>query len=128
MAHHDYCSVEITDGRLEHVLGAHIQMIGGLIKNQTVDRLKQELDHGQSGTFSTAQELDLLVTGLAPEHEGTQDISDLRTYVALGHTVDGIKDRQFPIEQLGLVLCEVSYLHIMPHPEATCIESAARPI
>ena len=37
VAHEDDGAVELADGFFEHVLGAHVQVVGGLVENQQVD-------------------------------------------------------------------------------------------
>ena len=88
-------------------------MVGRLVENQQVDRLQQQTNHSQSTTLSTTKHLDLFVSGLASKHKGAKDIVDAQTDIASRHIVDGLKHREVLVQQLRLVLCEVTYLHVM---------------
>ena len=37
---YDYCAVEILDSIFQYILGAHVEMIGGLIHDEQVDGLQ----------------------------------------------------------------------------------------
>ena len=99
---------KVAYGLLQHVLRAHIEVVGRLVEDEKVDRLQQQLYHGQTAPLASAQHLHFLVRGLASEHEGTQYVAYLQPYVAHGSTVDGVEDRQLVVKQLCLVLGEVA--------------------
>ena len=117
VAHDDHRAVEGLDGTLEHVLALEVEVVGGLVEDEAVDGLQQELDHRQSGAFAAGEHLHLLVGGLAAEHEGAQYVAYLQPYVAAGHAVDGLEHGELAVEQLRLVLCEVADLHVVTHLE-----------
>ena len=53
VANDDDGAVELANGFLEYILGAHIEMVGGLVEDEEVDLLEQELDHGQTAALTT---------------------------------------------------------------------------
>ena len=117
MAHYDDGAVEVAYGGLEHVLGAHVQVVGGLVEDEEVHRLEQQLDHGQAAALAAREHLDLLVRRLAAKHERAQYVADAQADVALGHAVDGVEHRQLAVEQLGLVLRVVADFDVMAQLE-----------
>ena len=56
VAYHDEGAVEVLKGLLEHILGLEVEMVGGLIEDEQVYGLQQELEDGKSRAF-TAREL-----------------------------------------------------------------------
>ena len=91
MAHEDHRAVELADGFFQHVLGAHVEVVGRFVENQQIDGLEQELYHGEATALAAAEHLDLLVGGFAAKHERAEDVADFQAHVAHGHAVDGIK-------------------------------------
>ena len=55
VAYHDEGAVEVLKGLLEHILGLEVEMVGGLIEDEQVYGLQQELEDGKSRAF-TARE------------------------------------------------------------------------
>ena len=90
-------------------------MVGRLVENKQIDGFKQEFYHCQSGALTARQELDLLLRSLATEHESTQNVAYLQSDVASCHKVDGVEHGKFAVQHLCLVLCKVTYLHIVAH-------------
>ena len=119
VAYDDDGAFERGYGLLQHVLGAHVQMIGGLVQDEEVDRLQQEFNHGQAGAFAAAQHADLLLRGFAAEHEGPEDVAYLQTDVAGGHAVDGVEHSQVFVQQLRLILGEVANLDVVAQGQAS---------
>ena len=116
MADHNHSAVKILYRALQDILCAHVKMIGRLIEYQKVHWLKQELYHGQASLLAARKDLDLFVGCLSAEHERPEDIPDLGTHVARSHIIYRVEHRQFPVEQLGLILREIAYLHIESLP------------
>ena len=112
---HNHRTVKIPDCLLQHILATHIQMVRRLVQYQQVHRLQQQLDHRQTRTLTPAQHLHLPVRGLPAKHKRPQNVTYLGTNLATRHTVNSIKHRQLPIQQLSLVLRKIPYLHIMTH-------------
>ena len=69
VADDDGRAVKGADGLLEHVLGGHVEVVGGLVEDEKVDWLEQELNHGQTTALATRKHLHLLVDSLASKHE-----------------------------------------------------------
>src|SRR3712207_64715 len=115
VAHNDGCTVKGLDSFLENVLRRHVQMVGRLVENQQVDRLQEQLYHGQTAAFAAAKHLYLLLRSLSTKHKRSQQVVDTEPHIARGHTVDGIVNADFLVEKLGLILCEIAYLDIMAY-------------
>ena len=115
VADDDSRAVEGVDSLLQHLLRCHVQVVGRLVEDEQVHRLKQQLYHSQTATLATRQHLHLLVDCLASEHERSENILYLQTYVALSHAVDCVEHAYLAVEQLRLVLCEVANLHVVAH-------------
>ena len=95
-------------------------MVRGLVEDQQVHRFQQQSDHGQSAPFTTAEHLHLLVTLLTTKHKGAEDIVDPQTVLPLCHIVDGLEHGEVLIEQLGLVLGEITDLDVMADLQFSC--------
>ena len=119
MADDDGGTVESLDGFLQHILGRHVQMVGGLIENQEIDGFQQQTDHCQSTAFPAAKNLHLLIRSLSTKHKGSKYIIDAQADITLRHIVDGLEDRQRLVEQLCLVLGEITNLDIMSDFQVT---------
>ena len=117
VAHDDSGAVECLDGFLQHILRLHVEMVGRLIENQEIHRFEQELDHRQTTALSSTQHLDILLGSFATKHKGTQQIVHLETHLTGSHIVDGLEDGKLLVEQLCLVLCEITNLHVMTYLE-----------
>ena len=115
VAHDDGRAVKSLDGFFQHILGLHVQVIGRLIENQEVDRLQQQFNHGQPAALASTQHLDEFLAGLPSKHESTQEVVYLQPDVARSHLVNRLEDSEILIQQLGLVLGEISYLHVMAY-------------
>src|SRR3712207_4362446 len=90
-------------------------MVGRLIENQQVDRLQEQLYHGQTAAFAAAKHLYLLLRRFSAKHERPQQVIDAKPHVARSHTVDGVVNTDVLIEQLGLILREIAYLDVMSY-------------
>ena len=119
VADDDGSTVEGTDGLLQHVLRRHVEVVCGLVEDEQVDGFQQEAYHGQTAALATTEHLDFLVGLFAAKHEGAEDVVDFQAYLATGHAVDGLEYGELTIQQLGLVLGEVAYLHVMSHLQVT---------
>ena len=115
VADDDGGAVERPDGLLQHVLRCHVEVVGRLVEYQQVYRLQQQLYHGQTAAFAAAEHLHFLVGILAAEHEGPQDVVDAQPDVAFRYVVYRLEHRQRLVQQLSLVLGEVTYLDIVTH-------------
>ena len=96
-------------------------MVGRFVQYQEVHGFQQEFDHCEAGTLSTGQHFHFLIRSFTAEHKGTEDITYLRADIAYGYAVDGIKYSQAFIQELCLVLSEVTDLYIMTEGELTGI-------
>ena len=107
------CSVKRHDGLFKHILRLHVEMVCRLVQNKQIHRLKQQFYHGKSATLAATQHFHSLVRLFTAKHESTKNVVDTQANIALGHVVDGLEHRQFLIEQLCLILCEITNLHIV---------------
>ena len=117
MAYNYHGPVEVLYRLLQDIFGLHVEVVGRLVENQQIHRLEQQANHSQARFLTARKHLHLLVGSLAAEHEGAEDVAYFRAYVTHGNPVDGIENGYFAIEQLGLVLGEISYLDIMPQTQ-----------
>ena len=115
VAHDYHRAVEIAYGLLQNVLGFEVEVVGGLVEDEQVYGFQQQFYHGQTGALASGKELHLLLRSLATEHEGSQYVAYLQADVATRHTVDGVEHGKFAVQHLCLVLCKVTYLHIVAH-------------
>ena len=88
-------------------------MIGRLVEYQQVDGFKQQTNHSQTAPFASAQHLYFLVRGLAAEHERAQYIVDSQTDIAFRYIINCLEHCQRLVQQLSLVLSEITYLNIV---------------
>ena len=121
--HDNHCSVKIGYCLLQHILCLHIQMVGRLVKDKEVDRLKQQTNHCQSSFFSTRKHFHLLVRRLASKHKRTEDIPYFRADVANRHLINRVKHRYFAIKQRRLILSEIADFYIMPDFQISIIRN-----
>ena len=61
MTHDDGSTIEGLDSFLQHILRRHVEMVGGLIKNQQVYWFQQQTDHRQTTSLSSTQDFHLLI-------------------------------------------------------------------
>ena len=97
----------------EHVLGGHVEVVGGLVEDEQVDGLQQQADHRQARPLAAGEHADELLRGLAAKHKGTEQVVDLQAHLSPRHLVDGLEDRQPLVEELGLILGEIADLHVV---------------
>ena len=118
VAHDDEGSIEIDKGLLQDVLGLYVEMVGRLVEDKEVHRLKKEFEQCQSGALATREHLHLLHGFLgSTKHEGTEQVAYLVAHIALGHIIDGLEDGEILVEQRCLILGEVTNLHIVTEGE-----------
>ena len=98
----------------EHVLGADVHVVGGLVESQQIVGMKYQLGHGQTGTLASAEYSHLLVDVLPAEEEGTEDVPQLGPDIAHGHLIEGVVDRIVPVQYVLLVLGVVTQGDIVP--------------
>ena len=115
VADDDSRAVEGVDSLFQHLLRCHVQVVGRLVEDEQVHRFEQQLYHSQTATLAARQHLYLFVDCLASEHERSENVLYLQTYVALSHAVECVEHTYLTVEQLRLVLCEVANLHVVTH-------------
>ena len=126
VADDNQCAVEVHQRLLQDILGLEVEVVGGLVQNEQVHGFEQQLDHGQAGAFAAGEHLDLLHRGFGTaEHEGAQQVAYLVAYLVLGHVVDGLEDGQVLVEQGGLVLGELAYLHVVAQRQGAFVLNLA---
>ena len=113
VTHYNHCAVKCTNGFFQHILGTHIQVVGRFVQNKEIDRFKQEFYHRQTATLATTKDFDLFIRSLTAKHECAENISNLQSHVTLGHMIYCIKNGQFAVEHLRLVLGIISDFNIM---------------
>ena len=65
------CSFECLQGFLEHVLAAHVEVVGRLVEYEQVNRFEQQADHCQPAALTAGEHFHAFVDGFAAEHECT---------------------------------------------------------
>ena len=113
VADDDERAVVVHQRLLQHVLGLHVQVVGGLVEDQQVVGVEQEFAQGEARLLSSRQDLDLLVHVLAAEEERAEQGTDLFADLALGFVVDGLEDGQVAVELVALVLGVVSDVDVV---------------
>ena len=114
MTHEDERAVVVEERLLEHFLGLHVEVVGGLVEDQEVVGLEEELQQGKTCALTPAEYLDLLRGSLSPEHKCPQKVLDLRTDLSLGDIVDRLKYRAVLVLDGRLILGEVADGDIVP--------------
>ena len=82
--HQDERAIKSLEGILDDVLSLHVEVVGRFIENQKIDRLQKELDHSQTGFFTTRKHLHFFVDVVAFKHEGSEDILDFGSDFSYG--------------------------------------------
>src|SRR5659263_275626 len=83
-------------------------MVGRLIKQQQVIRLKQQLHRGQPRAFAAGEHLYLLVDVFSVKEECPKDVTQPGSYISRGYPVNSFKDGHLIIKKLILVLGKIS--------------------
>ena len=125
VAHHDHRAFVIMDGSFQDVLGADIEVVGRLIEQQEIIRLKQQLAQRQPASLSPAQHLHFFVDVIATEKERAEQSPHLLAHIAHGQLVDRFKNRLLGIELLFLVLFEVTHEHAVTQRHGAFVLHAA---
>ena len=115
VTHHNHRAIKCQNCLFKHIFGAHIEVVRRFIKNQEVHRFEKELYHGQTTTFTTRKYLYFLLRGLTTKHKGTEDITDFQSNISLCHMIYRVKNGEFIIEQLCLILRIITELYIMSY-------------
>src|SRR5665647_824056 len=115
-------------------------MVGRLIEQEKVIRLKQQLHRGQPRAFTAREHLYLLVDIVSMEKECPQDITQPGTYIARGYPFNSFKDGHLIIKQFILVLSKIPDADFMSslynslkinlseyHPRQCCLSFAIAP-
>ena len=74
-------------------------MIGGLVKDEEIHRLQQQLQDGETCAFAAREHLHLLCRFFSSEHESTEQIAYLVAYLTLCHVVNSLKYGQLAVEK-----------------------------
>ena len=117
----DERAIIVEEGLLEDFLRLHVKVVRRFVENQQVIWLEEELEQSQARALTTAEYLDLLRRSFTTEHEGAEEVLDLRADLALGYIVDGLEDGARLILDGRLILGEVADLDIMPEREGTFV-------
>ena len=88
-------------------------MIGRLIQNQQIYRLQEEFENGKASTFTTGEDFHLLGRVFTTKHESSEQIAYLVANFSFRHIIYSLEYGEFPIEQGGLILSEITDLYIM---------------
>ena len=100
-------------GVLQHVTTGKVEVVGGLVQDQEVDRYGQCLGQCQAGLFATRQVAHTAVYGVAPEAEGSQVGAGVTTVDPHArHCLELFEHRAPVVEHLGLELVEVGQVDI----------------
>ena len=91
-------AVEVAQGLFEDVFGFEVEVVGGLVEDEEIDRFEQEFDHAQAHALAAGEDLDLLLILLAAEHERSEQVADFQTRVPHGDVVDGLEDGELGVE------------------------------
>lgn len=113
VAYKDERSVKIFERLFEYVLGFEIKMVGGLVKNQQVDRLQQKFYHAQPHTLSSRQHFHFFLVLFSAKHECPEQIADFQSRISHRNIVDYLKHRKVLIKERCTVLGKITYLHIV---------------
>ena len=117
MADEDQGSDELAQGRYERVDAGDVEVGRGLVHQQQVRRIEEQLHQCQASLFTTAEHRHFLEDVIIPEEEASQQGSD----VQLGHPGRRVgsllQHRPLGLQHFGAVLGEVTHLH--PQPQVT---------
>ena len=109
----DEAALVLEQGVLEHVLGGHVEVVGGLVEDKQVEGREQQFGQCQSCLLAAGEHAHLLLGVFRVEEEAAEDGADFGPDVAHGHIVDGLEDRLVGVQQLCLVLGVVADHHLV---------------
>ena len=121
MTHNNEGAIKVLQCLFEHIFCAQIKVVSRFVENEQIERLEQELENCQTRAFTTRKHLHLLRPFFTSKHESTEQITNLQTDFSLCHTVDGVVNSDFSIQQCGLILCKITYLHVMAKGECAFV-------
>ena len=121
----DDCAVKVLQGGFEDIFGLHVQVVRRLIEDEEVARLEEEPDHRESASFASGEDFDFFLGGFAAEHEGAEDIADLRTDVSDCNVINSVEDGEVLIEKGCLVLGKITDLDVVSYFEGAQVVELA---
>ncbi len=95
------------EGALEHALGLHVEVVGGLVEDQKVGGLDEHADECDARAFATGKDADFFKDIVAAEEEAAEKVAALWRGFAGGGFFYGLEDGLVGIEFIGVVLGEV---------------------
>ena len=100
-------------GILQDVATREVEVVGGLVQDQQVDRDGQCLGQGQTGLLAARQVAHPTVDGIAAESEGGQIGPRVATvHPHTGHRLELLEHSALVVEHLGLELIEVGQIDV----------------
>ena len=90
-------------------------MVCRLVEDKEIHRRQQQANHSETATFTTAQHFHFLFRSLTAKHKRTEYVVNFQSNITFCHPVDGVEDGEVLVEHLSLILCKITYLHIMTH-------------
>lgn len=109
----DQGAVELQQRLLEHVFGGHVQVVGGLVKNQEVDGIQHQLAKGKSAAFATRQHPNLLLHVVTAKHKVAEQVARVSAYLVRSRVFNGLQHRFGSVQHFGLVLSVVSHFNLV---------------
>ena len=94
--------------------GGDVEVGGGLVHQQEVGRVDEELDQVEAALFAAAEHLGQLVDLLLAEHEAAEDGARLVLAQVGSAGQDLVEDGLLGVEGIGAVLAEVAELGVVP--------------
>ena len=113
MADDDGGTVEGSDGFFQHVFRLHVEVVRRLVENEQVHGFQQQANHRQPAALTARQHFYFFIRLLAAEHKRTENVVDAQADFAACHSVDGLENGERFVEQLRLILGEVTDLHVV---------------
>ena len=103
---------ELDAGEAHHALveggdGFHIQMVGGLVKDQAVGAADHHLGELAADLFASGEDVDVLDAVLAGKEHAAQEAADVGDVLDGGEAGQPLGDGQAGVELAGVVLAEV---------------------
>ena len=104
---HDQRAPVLHQGARQRFGGDDVQVVGGLVEQQQVDRLQQQPRQRHAHALAAGQHAHRLVDVIRVEQEGAQQVADLLLLVGCRRGMHGLQHRESGIELPLLVLREV---------------------
>ena len=109
-------------GFQEDLLRGQVEVVRGLVEEEAVGGLEEELGEGKAAPLAAGEDAHALVDGVAREEEGAEEAADVRGGFDRGGAHHLLEDRVCLVEHLGVVLREIAEAHVVAETARAAVE------